>query len=154
MNDEKNKIVEAYQLLLSLILIILVAIILIPFLQFVDFSSKKEKNITNMPKLKEEVIEIIDGKDVETGLIVDKGWEVVKTNCTKCHNSKIILQNRFTKKGWKELIVWMQETQGLWQLGENEKIILDYLAKNYAPQKKGRRANLPIKKDDWYILEE
>jgi len=37
----------------------------------------------------------------------------------------------------------MQETQNFWELGDNETIILDYLARNYSPQKGiGRRANL------------
>ena len=40
------------------------------------------------------------------------------------------------------MIEWMQATQGLWDLGENEPIILDYLATNYAPEEVGRRANL------------
>ncbi len=95
---------------------------------------------------------IVDGKDMETGLVVDEGFEIVRGSCTACHSSAIILQNRFTREVWKEKIVWMQETQGLWDLGENEPIILDYLAKHHAPEPpKGRR--LPLKDIEWYELE-
>lgn len=96
--------------------------------------------------------EVVDGKDAATGLVVGDGFEIVRTTCTGCHSSSIILQNRFTREGWKAKIVWMQETQGLWELGENEPIILDYLAKHYAPEPpKGRR--IPLKDIDWYELE-
>jgi hypothetical protein len=55
------------------------------------------------------------------------------------------------RQGWKETIVWMQETQKLWDLGESESKILDYLAKNYAPKKAGRRKNLVI--NEWYEID-
>ena len=38
-------------------------------------------------------------------------------------------------------------------MGKNEPIILDYLAKYYAPKEVGRRANIDIAKVEWYILE-
>ncbi len=49
------------------------------------------------------------------------------------------------------MIVWMQETQGLWDLGNNEPIILDYLAEYYSPKKVGRRASL--EDVEWYIID-
>jgi hypothetical protein len=49
------------------------------------------------------------------------------------------------------MIRWMQATQNLWDLGANEGIILDYLAKHYAPQNTGRRA--PLTDITWYELE-
>jgi|SRR5690606_22341645 len=96
--------------------------------------------------------EIVDGKDSVTGFIVDDGFEIVKATCTACHSSDIVLQNKFTREGWKAKIVWMQETQGLWDLGDNESIILDYLAKHHAPAPPtGRR--VPLKDIEWYELE-
>jgi len=65
----------------------------------------------------------------------------------------LVTQNRATREGWKEMIIWMQATQGLQDLGENEKPILDYLAKHYAPEELGRRANLNVDEIEWYILE-
>lgn len=95
--------------------------------------------------------EVVDGKDVATGFVVDEGFEIVKTTCTACHSSAIVLQNKFTREGWKEKIVWMQQTQGLWDLGDNESVILDYLAKYHAPEPPtGRR--LPLKDIEWYEL--
>lgn len=82
------------------------------------------------------------GIHLASGLIAAKGFEIVKANCTACHSAKLITQNRATKEGWEAMIEWMQATQGLWDLGKNEPIILDYLATNYAPEEVGRRANL------------
>lgn len=90
--------------------------------------------------------------DPETGLIVAKGFAEVKAHCTVCHSSKFILLQRGDKQTWKDMIVWMQKTQGLWPLdmpnekGENvEQLILEYLSTNYAPDNKiERRKNLPL----------
>ena len=91
-----------------------------------------------------------NGFHQETGLIQDSGVELVITTCTRCHSAKLVTQNRATREGWKSMIRWMQKTQNLWDLGENEDKILDYLAKNYAPEKAGRRANLEAV--EWYSL--
>lgn len=97
--------------------------------------------------------EVVDGKDVETGLLAGEGFEIVKGNCTACHSSALILQSGFSREVWHEKIVWMQETQGLWDLGENESLILDYLAANYGPKEShGRRK--PITGIDWYELKD
>jgi hypothetical protein len=81
----------------------------------------------------------------------DPNIDIIKTNCTACHSAKLIVQNRATREGWKSMIVWMQKNQKLWDLGNNEDLILDYLAKNYAPEDKGRRSNL--KEIEWYQLD-
>ncbi len=94
------------------------------------------------------------GIHLATGLRVAEGFDLVRANCTGCHSGKLIAQNRATRDGWQEMIRWMQRTQGLWQLGENEAAILDYLAANYAPQEAGRRANLDVEAIEWYILEQ
>jgi len=94
--------------------------------------------------------EVVDGIHVATGLVFADGIELIQQNCLACHSSKLITQNRMSRERWKETIVWMQETQKLWDLGVNEPKILDYLAENYAPKKKGRRANLVI--NEWYEI--
>ena len=97
--------------------------------------------------------ELVDGKDLETGLLAGDGLALVKANCTACHSSALILQNRFTREGWHSKIEWMQETQGLWDLGNNESMILDYLAANYAPEApRGRR--VPLTDIEWYELKD
>lgn len=94
---------------------------------------------------------IENGIHVESGLIVDEHWELVQATCTACHSAKLVTQNHADREGWTKMIRWMQKTQNLWELGDNEALILDYLAKNYPPQKKGRRARLT--NIEWYDLE-
>ena len=86
------------------------------------------------------------------GLIDDTGVLLVLQHCNACHSTQLISQNRMTKAGWKSTIQWMQATQNLWDLGEDEGLILTYLAKNYAPSAVGRRQNLAV--EQWYALEE
>lgn len=81
--------------------------------------------------------------DPETGLAKEPGIDAVKANCTACHSAMLITQSRATREGWLAMIRWMQETQRLWPLGEQEDAILDYLAKNYGPSFRGRRPPLP-----------
>jgi hypothetical protein len=80
--------------------------------------------------------------DARTGLVLAPGFEVVSTQCTVCHSAKLISQNRADREGWLAMIRWMQETQGLWPLGDNESRIVEYLAANYGPVGAGRR--LPL----------
>ena len=94
--------------------------------------------------------DIENGIHIPTGLIVDDGVDEVNRNCGACHSLDLVTQNRADRNGWKDIIVWMQETQGLWDLGESEDVILTYLAKNYAPVDEGRRRNL--KDVVWYEL--
>ena len=94
---------------------------------------------------------IEDGKDLETGLLDGEGLRTVKANCLSCHSAKLITQNQFTREGWHAKIVWMQETQGLWDLGDREPIILDYLAEHYAPEARASRRQ-PLTNVKWYQL--
>lgn len=84
------------------------------------------------------------GIDSATGLIVDRGWNTVRTHCTVCHSAKFITFQRGDRKSWAAMIKWMQNTQGLWQFdATTEDTILTYLSKNYPPGKSSRRRNLP-----------
>lgn len=96
------------------------------------------------------VAEVVDGIHVESGLIAEQGYELVLQNCGACHSYKLVTQNRATEEGWLDMIRWMQKTQKLWDLGENEAGIIAYLGKHYGPLKKGRRANLT--NIEWYEL--
>lgn len=121
---------------------------------------EKDDSITTLQSdssgFSEESYFELDSADIEngihlpTGLIVDDGCQEVMVTCAACHSLDLVTQNRDTRKGWKETIVWMQETQKLWDLGEKEDVILDYLAKNYAPEDSGRRKNL--ENVEWYNL--
>lgn len=94
--------------------------------------------------------EIEDGIHTPTGLLDGPGLDLVIRNCTGCHSAKLITQNKATASGWRGTIQWMQETQGLWKLGDDEDVIVQYLSDFYAPEAEGRRKNLsePV----WYEL--
>ncbi len=112
----------------------------------------KTEQLTAYPAVTPSVVSDTLKKDPETGLIVDENLYMVKAQCTSCHSSKLIMANHFTRDGWKQKIRWMQEKHNLWELGETEKQVLDYLEKNYAPtQASARRA--PLKDIKWYRLD-
>ncbi|GGB94228.1 hypothetical protein [Dyadobacter sediminis] len=113
------------------------------------------KESDRLPKPESAAIMTMDTvkKDSETGLITDQNLYMVKAQCTSCHSSKLILQNRFTRDGWKQKIRWMQANHNLWDLGETEKEVLDYLEKHYAPEVTAARRE-PLKNIKWYKLEE
>lgn len=94
---------------------------------------------------------IENGIHLRTGLKEDEGLMTVVAHCTACHSAQLVIQNRMNEERWNATIRWMQETQNLWDLGENQKVIVDYLVRNYPPTEKGRRENL--KDIEWYALE-
>ena len=132
--------------------VVIVALFLIPayltFPNLFDFTVKEEITVTSPVELDEDRIE--NGVHVRTGFVDAEGLMMVVSNCTGCHSSKIILQNRMDTEGWNSTIKWMQETQNLWELGGNQEIIVNYLVTNYPPKDKGRRENLTG--IDWYEL--
>lgn len=159
-NQEKNQLFNVLTKSvagLMVVVIILVGLVLLVIFQ-TEISDRlssytTEPSSENPKPLTDFSTELVDGKDVETGLLAGEGLELVKANCTACHSSALILQNRFTREGWHSKIVWMQETQGLWDLGGNEAIILDYLTANYAPEApQGRR--VPLSGIEWYELKD
>ncbi len=113
-------------------------------------SSKTPVAQNETPAAEEEVK---DGIHLATGMVYAEGFDVVRATCTACHSAQLVTQNRASREGWVNMIDWMQETQGLWELGEQEPIILDYLATYYAPEEVGRRANLDVEAIEWYVLE-
>lgn len=82
--------------------------------------------------------------DEDTGFIIDEHWELAKAHCTACHSARHVTLQRGTRQMWLDMIRWMQNTQGLWKFDkETENNLLDYLAKNYAPEGDYRRAPIP-----------
>ena len=120
------------------------------FLYAFQFLPEAQVSPSN-PKIARQTEELVeDGIHLKSGLIVDKGYELVLNNCGACHSYKLVTQNSASADGWTETIRWMQETQKLWDLGENEVLIVAYLAKNYGVIKASRR--LPLDKVEWYEL--
>lgn len=136
----------AYAALLMMALAMIVSLFKIydPTLSVLNFDSETLFEIT------EDEDKIENGIHIKTGFINDTGLMTVVNNCTNCHSSKLVIQNRMNAERWNATIAWMQETQNLWQLGDNQKVIVDYLVKNYPPIDKGRREGLT--KIDWYEL--
>lgn len=96
--------------------------------------------------------EIENGIHVRTGLKDGEGLMTVVAHCTACHSAQLVIQNRMSKERWNATIRWMQETQNLWDLGDSQEVIVDYLVKNYPVYSKGRRENL--ENIEWYNLSE
>lgn len=89
--------------------------------------------------------------DPTTGFIIADGLDMVRAHCTGCHSSKLVTQYGASRDGWLDKIRWMQRTQNLWDLGEAEPVILDYLAKHYPATEKFDRRE-PLKDVQWYRL--
>ncbi|MGK0252932.1 MAG: hypothetical protein ACI9OE_000388 [Mariniflexile sp.] len=102
------------------------------------------------PEVNEDRIE--NGIHIRTGFIEAEGLMTVINNCTNCHSSKLVIQNRMNTERWNATIKWMQETQNLWDLGKNQEIIVNYLVSNYPPTDKGRRETLS--NIEWYELKD
>jgi len=114
-----------------------------------NFNAKSE-TVAIVPVIEDED-RIDNGIHVRTGLIDAEGLMTVVNNCTNCHSSKLVTQNRMDSERWIATIKWMQETQNLWDLGGNQEVIVNYLVTNYPPIAKGRRAVLTD--IEWYELE-
>ena len=80
------------------------------------------------------------------------GLEAIERHCLNCHSSRLITQNKMSRQRWADNIKWMQETQGLWDLGSDLPVVLDYLSTYYSPTATGRRANLDVMEIEWYVL--
>lgn len=154
-NSNLHKQVKSiYSLLFTfLALFVLVGIGLVYLINNPDaFSADKpvlEKEYVAVPE--EDYDKIENGIHLRTGFIDGEGLMETVNNCTNCHSSKLVIQNRMSKERWIATIRWMQKTQNLWDLGKNEEIIVDYLVKNYPVEKKGRRGALT--NVEWYDLQ-
>lgn len=83
--------------------------------------------------------------DPATGMKMTGDWEIVRNHCIICHSSKTFLQQQGTESTWTDILEWMQTRGGLWKLDPVvEKTIIGYLAANYGPGDKFRRAPIPL----------
>ncbi len=144
---------KVYQQMLVLFsLFMIVGVLLIYYMIDPSFSAFKSNDATLViAPIEEDEDKIENGIHIRTGLIEAEGLMTVVNNCTNCHSAKLVTQNRMNEERWNATIKWMQETQNLWDLGGNQKIIVDYLVTNYPVKDVGRRAALT--NIDWYELE-
>jgi len=55
-------------------------------------------------------------------------YELVDAYCTACHSASIVMQQRATPDRWKELLIWMEEKQGMAKIpDEDEDLVLEYI---------------------------
>jgi len=134
-------------------ILVVISIAAIYFMKDIQFdASDNEDAYSTLSEDSEDPNRIIDGIHVRTGLVEAEGLIAVVNNCTNCHSAELVIQNRMDKERWVSTIRWMQKTQNLWDLGDNEEIIVNYLVTNYPPIKKGRRQSLT--NIDWYELKD
>ena len=148
---EIRKLVTRIFIMFGIIAVFLVYLLVDPTFSAFKSNESKGEYVVVSEISEEDFDKIENGVHVRTGFIEDDGLMLVVNNCTNCHSSKLVTQNRMSKERWLATIRWMQEAQNLWDLGANEEAIVNYLAKNYAPTSKGRRQNL--KNIDWYELD-
>ncbi|MGB3776330.1 MAG: monoheme cytochrome C [Leeuwenhoekiella sp.] len=122
-----------------------------PVGNFFQNRDSKEVYKTEIGVSENDYNKVEKGIHIRTGLVAADGYMTVVNNCTNCHSAKLVIQNRMDANRWKATIKWMQETQNLWELGENEQVIINYLVTNYPPVEKGRRQNL--ESVEWYTLD-
>ena len=159
-NQNHNKLKPDFQelyrkIILACAVIGIGAIILVYLIIDPSFSTFKtdapQTELVTIPE-EDDYDKVENGIHVRTGFIDAPGMMVTVQNCTNCHSAKLVMQNRMNADRWKSTIKWMQETQNLWDLGENEAVIINYLVTNYPPKKLGRRAVLTD--IEWYQFEE
>ena len=148
MNDQKH-LKQAKGLLNKAVFLLSLATLLLLFLIY-------DPTLSIFESSPDDTIAVVDEDKIEndihlhTGLKDAKGLMTVVNNCTNCHSAKLVIQNRMNKERWDATIRWMQETQNLWDLGDNQKVIVDYLVVNYPVMEKSRRENLT--NISWYEI--
>jgi hypothetical protein len=152
--DFRKQIKKVYHLLLVVFSLFLITGGMLAYYtinpDFFTFEKKPETIVSTPIEVEIDEDRIENGIHVRTGLIDAEGLMTVVNNCTNCHSSKLIIQNRMNAERWNATIKWMQETQNLWELGKNQEIIVNYLVSNYPPKDKGRREILT--NIEWYEL--
>jgi len=97
-------------------------------------SNEKAKNQETTPVAYDEL----------TGMRIAPGWEQVRNNCIACHSAQQFLQQSGSRNTWDSIIVWMQQSAGLWPLEpEIRSTILDYLVEFHGPKDATRRPPIP-----------
>ncbi|MEM7220599.1 MAG: hypothetical protein AAF515_19715 [Pseudomonadota bacterium] len=80
--------------------------------------------------------------DARSGLVIAEGWELAAAHCGVCHSYQLVTAQRGDATYWRDIIRWMQRTQNLWPIPDEDRLI-DYLAANYDETEWGRRPALP-----------
>ena len=82
----------------------------------------------------------VSAEDDYQGLPPGEGRDEVLGLCGACHSMKLVTQQGLSRSTWAEVLVFMVEEQEMAELDpEDEKLVLDYLAKFYGPDRLARR---------------
>ncbi len=80
--------------------------------------------------------------DSNTGFVIAPGYKIVTAHCIACHSARLVTQQGQSRSGWKEIIEWMQEEQGLWPIPQDQlEIILIYLSTHYGEDRANFKEN-------------
>ena len=76
------------------------------------------------------------GNEEFGGLPDGAGAEETFYQCTACHSTEIIKQQRVTDHRWDEVWTWMVDTQGMVEPdAETKTMILAYLKEHFSPER-------------------
>lgn len=76
-----------------------------------------------------------DPQDEYWGLPREPGYEEIEGYCSACHSLEIVMQQHLTPARWGELLLWMQEKQGMPEPDpEDYVLILNYLQTNFGAE--------------------
>ena len=72
-------------------------------------------------------------EDNEFGILFNApGVETTYYACSACHSERIVAQQGLNRTGWEEILIWMVEEQGMFELEDAERNeVLDYLTTHY-----------------------
>jgi len=132
-------------------IIVISTIIIVVAIGSIYFFGEPKTELVEVEANTDDPNRLENGIHVRTGFIEAPGMQETVNNCTSCHSAQLVIQNRMDADRWKSTIDWMQKTQNLWDLGDNEDIIVNYLVNNYPVIEKGRRAAL--EDVEWYELQ-
>ena len=82
----------------------------------------------------------VSADDDYGGLPPGEGRDEVFGLCGACHSMKLVAQQGLSRSTWEEVLVLMVEDHEMAELEpEDERLVLDYLAKFYGPDRLARR---------------
>ncbi|GEM_PF-488912 len=81
-----------------------------------------------------------DEEDEYQGLPPGEGRDEVFGYCSACHSIRLVTQQGLTRADWGEVLVYMVEEHEMAELEpEDEKLVLDYLARFYGRDRRARK---------------
>ncbi|MDE0149433.1 MAG: hypothetical protein OXM58_13770 [Rhodospirillaceae bacterium] len=81
-----------------------------------------------------------DDEDDYEGMPPGDGRDEVFAYCSACHSMKLVTQQGLTRADWAEVLVYMVEEHEMAEIEpEDEKLVLDYLARFYGRDRRARK---------------